>query len=210
MGADKAATWVYCEDQAASRQSFEQLREMSTELGADPVSPATGDLLRVLAAAKDARAVIEIGTGAGVSGLYLLEGMNPNGVLTTIDPEPEYHRTARAAFRGASVASHRTRLITDRALDVLPRMADDAYDMVLIDTPADEMPRYLDHAARILRRGGLLVIVNALNGGGVANPAKRDPRTVIMREMLRALAESDQFVSALIPVGEGLEVAVRV
>lgn len=152
---------------------------------------------------------MEIGTGAGVSSLWLLEGMNPDGVLTTIDSEGEFQRAARTSFKKAGIASHRSRFINDRALDVLPRMADDAYDMVVIDGPAEETPHYLDHAARMLRRQGILVVTNALWFGAVANPAKRDMDTVIMREMTRALLESEQFVVSLLPVGEGVEVAVR-
>jgi Predicted O-methyltransferase len=209
MSIDRVSTWAFCEEHPGPDPALERLRNVGIELGASPVSHATGALLRVLAATKDARAVIEIGTGVGVSGLFLLQGMNPNGVLTTIDSEPEFHRAARTTFRGAGVASHRTRFITDRALDVLPRMAKAAYDMFVVDAPARDMPRYLDHAARMLRKSGLLVIINALDHGQVANPAKRAPSTVIMREMLRALQESDQFHSSLIPASDGIEIAVR-
>ncbi|NEE35265.1 methyltransferase, partial [Streptomyces sp. SID7982] len=62
-------------------------RERARELGLRPVSPGTGAALRLLAAAADAKAVAEIGTGTGVSGIYLLHGMRPDGVLTTVDPE---------------------------------------------------------------------------------------------------------------------------
>lgn len=209
MATDKAQSWEYCEQYPVEPETIAAAREVALELGAQPVSVGTGALLRVLAAAKDARAVVEIGTGAGVGSLWLLEGMNPDGVLTSIDPEAEFQRAARTAIRNAGVASHRSRFINDRALDVLPRLAQEAYDMVVIDGPAGEVPRYLDHAARLLRRGSLLVVVNALWNGNVADPTKRDPNTVIMREMTRALLESEQFTCALLPVGEGVEVAVR-
>lgn len=81
--------------------------------------------------------------------------------------------------------------------------------MVVIDGPAVETPQYLDHAARMLRRHGILVVTNALWFGGVANPARRDMDTVVMREMTRALLESEQFTVSLLPTGEGVEVAVR-
>ena len=61
-----------------------------------PVSPGTGAALRLLAATADAKAVAEIGTGTGVSGIHLLHGMRPDGVLTTVDPEPERQQFARA------------------------------------------------------------------------------------------------------------------
>lgn len=209
VAVDKAQSWDYCEQYVPEPEAIAQAREVALELGASPVSTGTGALLRVLAASRDARAVVEIGTGAGVSGLWLLSGMNSDGVLTTIDPEAEFQRAARAAFRQAAVASHRVRLINDRALDVLPRMAQNAYDIVVVDGLPEETPNYLDHAAKILRPGGLLIVINALWNGNVADPARRDMHTVIMREMTRALLESDQFLCALVPIGEGVEVAVR-
>lgn len=207
---DKAEVWRYCEEYPDDPLAISRAREVALELGADPVTPGTGALLQTLAAAKDARAVAEIGTGAGVSGLYLLAGMNEDGVLTTIDPEAEFQRAARDAFKAASVSSHRTRFINDRALDVLGRMATSAYDLVVIDAIAEETPRYLDHAARMLRPKGMLIIVDALQGGRVADPAKRDAKTVIMREMTKALLESPQFIACLLPVGNGVEIATRV
>ena len=209
MAVDKAQTWNYCEQYVPEPDAIQALRTVALELGAAPVPTGTGALLQVLAASKGARAVVEIGTGAGVSGLWLLSGMSPDGVLTTIDPESEYQRAARQAFRAAKIGSHRTRFINDRALDVLPRMAQDAYDMVVIDGPPEETPRYLDHATRMLRSGGILVVVNALRGGAVADPARRDADTVVMREMAWALLESDQYFCALLPTGSGVEVAVR-
>ena len=85
-----------------------------------------------------ARAVLEVGTGAGVSGLCLLDGMARDGVLTTIDVESELLGYARRNFAAAGLSSHRTRLIAGRALDVLPRMAARGYDMVVLDGDLDE------------------------------------------------------------------------
>lgn len=206
---DKAEIWRYCEEYPEDPMAIQQAREVALELGAAPIGPGTGALLQTLACAKAARAVAEIGTGAGVSGLYLLAGMSEDGVLTTIDPEAEFQRAARDAFKMADVSSHRTRFINDRALDVLPRMATAAYDLVVIDAIVEETPRYLDHAARMLRPSGVLVIIDALQGGRVADPAKRDTKTVIMREMTRALLESPQFMASLLPVGNGVEIAAR-
>lgn len=209
MAVNKVQSWDFCEQYVPEPESIGRARETALELGAAPISTGTGALLRVLAANKDARAVVEIGTGAGISGLWLLAGMNPDGVLTTIDPETEFQRAARIAFREAGVASHRARFINDRALDVLPRMAKNAYDMVVVDGLPEETPQYLDHASQMLRPGGVLVIINALWNGNVADPTKRDRNTVIMREMTRALLESDQFYSCLLPIGEGVEISVR-
>ena len=97
------------------------------------MTPLTGSVLRFLAAALNARAVVEIGTGCGTSGIWLLRGMRAGSVLTSVDTEPEHHRLARSVFVAAGFGSSRYRLITGRALEVLPRLADNAYDLVFCD-----------------------------------------------------------------------------
>ena len=87
MRADKNLTWVYTEEQAFEDEVLTLARLRGTELGATPVSSGTGAALRMLAAASRAKAVAEVGTGVGVSGLWLLSGMGSDGVLTTIDLE---------------------------------------------------------------------------------------------------------------------------
>ncbi len=209
MASDKALSWVFAEEFVEENDILAQARETATDLGAEPVSTGVGATLRLLAATCGAKAVLEIGTGAGVSGLWLLQGMSADGVLTTIDHEVEFHKYARRAFTAAGIPSQRTRLIAGRALDVLPRMAARGYDMMVIDAPADEIPDYLDHALRVLRPGGLIVIVHALWHDQVAAPAQRDEQTVMMRELAKVLASSEQFVPAMLPVGDGLLAAVK-
>ncbi|MGY0230484.1 O-methyltransferase [Longispora urticae] len=184
-------------------------RARGTELGLTPILPGGGAALRALAAAAHAKAVVEIGTGTGVSGVWLLRGMRPDGVLTTMDAEAEHQRYARQAFLEAGFASGRTRLITGRALDVLPRLADAAYDLVFVDGEKSEYPQYADEAARLLRPGGVLALDNALWGGRVLDPAARDVETVAVRETVKWLRESNEWISALLPVGDGLLVAVK-
>jgi predicted O-methyltransferase YrrM len=173
-----------------------------------PILPGPGALLRVLAAALPARAVVEIGTGAGVSGLYLLSGMPEDGVLTTIDVEVENQRAAREAFAEAGVRSNRTRVISGRALDVLPRLTDSAYDLVLVDGDKAEYVAYLDQAIRLLRPGGVVAIDSALWHGRVADPAQRDGVTTVIRELGKRVRDDDRLLPALLPTGDGLLVAV--
>ena len=194
--ADKAQTWVYTEDYVAESDALTAARAVATEMGASPVSAGTGAALRMLAAVSGARAVLEVGTGAGVSGLWLLDGMAADGVLTTIDSESELLGHARRNFAAAGLSSHRTRLIAGRALDVLPRMAARGYDMVVLDGDLEETPQYLDHAVRILRPGGTIAFVHALWRDQVADPARRDAHTVVAREVVNYLRDSDEFVPA--------------
>jgi predicted O-methyltransferase YrrM len=184
-------------------------RAQAGEVGLTPVGPAAGAALRFIAAAGNAKAVVEVGTGTGVSGVWLLRGMRTDGVLTTIDIEGEHQRVARRVFAEAGFAPSRTRIITGRALDVLPRLADGAYDMIFIDHDVNEYARGMSAAGRLLRPGGVVVLGAALAGGKVADPAARDPDTVTLREAVKALREAEEWIPALLPTGDGLLCAVK-
>ncbi len=209
IAADKAQSWAYTEEFIIEDEVTAQARRRAEELGVDAVSAGTGAALRFVAAASGARSVAEVGTGAGVSGLWLLQGMTPEGVLTTIDVEPEFQTAAREAFGAAGVRPQRTRLIAGRALSVLPRLADGAYDMVVVDGDPAEAADYVEQAVRMLRPGGVLAVTSALAQDRVADPARRDEATVAARELGKAVRENALLLSALLPVGDGLLVAVR-
>jgi len=183
-------------------------RARAGEVGVPCVDPVTGSMLRLLTAATGARAVVELGTGAGVSALWLLRGMHPEGILTSIDPETEHQRLARQTLTEAGYSSGRVRLIAGQALEVLPRLSDDAYDLVFCDALRSENGDYLTAALRLLRQGGLIVFAGALAGGRVADPSARDADTVALRELAKAVRENEALTSALLPVGTGLLAAV--
>ena len=209
MSADKTLSWSYTEEFPVEPEAAMQARLRGIELGTAPVTPATGAALRMLAASVAARSVAEIGTGTGVSGLWILDGMGPDGVLTTIDVEPEIQREARRAFESGGRARSRTRVIRGRASDVLPRMAARSYDMVVLDVEPEESAALIDQALRMLRVGGVLAVTRALWNDHVADPARRDPATVAARELGKALREREDLLTSLLPVGDGLLVAVR-
>lgn len=200
----------YVEDYLPEEPVIGDARARGLELGCVPISASGGAALRLLATALQAKGVVEIGTGAGVSGLYLLRGMAPDGVLTSIDVEPEHQRAARRAFTEADIPAGRTRLIIGRALDVLPRLTDGGYDLVLVDAAKPEYVHYYEEGVRLLRPGGVIAFDNALWKGRVADPARRDPETTAMRELARAVREDERLVPAMLPVGDGLLVAAKV
>jgi predicted O-methyltransferase YrrM len=202
-------SWEYSEAFVPEDAVLADARSRAEEVGCVPIQPGGGAALRFLAAAVDARSVVEIGTGTGVSGVWLLRGMRPDGVLTSVDIEAEHQRHAREVFAAEGIPASRARLITGRALEVLPRLADAAYDLVLVDGAKEEYPDYVEEAARLLRSGGLLTIDNSLWHDKVADPAQRDPDTIAIRGVLSTLREDDRFLPALLPVGDGLLVAVR-
>ena len=203
----EAATWEYAAKYLPEDDVLTHARGRSGEVTAPPLDAASGAMLRFLAAAIDARAVVELGTGCGVSGIWLLRGMARDGVLTSIDIEPEHHRLARRTFTDAGFPTSRVRLITGRALDVLPRLTDGVYDLVFCDAVKSEYPDYLAEALRLLRPGGVVAFDNALWHDRAANPAYDDPDTRGVREVARLVRDEESLVPSLLPVGDGLLVA---
>ena len=199
----------FAEAYASEDIVLQTARSLALELGLDSVSPAAGSVLRLLAAAGSAKAVVEIGTGTGVSGVWLLRGMRTDGVLTTIDVENEHQRIARRIFVEGGFASSRTRIITGRALDVLPRLADGVYDMVFVDADATEIGACTDAALRLLRPGGVLAVNGVMADGRISDPSARDVDTLTIRETVRAVRESEEWIPAVIPSGAGLLTAVK-
>lgn len=198
---ERDRNWKYADDSVREPLAIERARNHGLELGADPVSPAVASQLTVLAAARRARNIIELGTGAGVSGLALLSASTESH-LTSIDPESEFQASARHSFTEAGVAASRVRFITGRAGDVLPRMNDASYDVVFIDADPEGVLEYVEHGLRLASPGGVIAVARALVG--VADPTVRDDAAVSLRALIAELSASTAVVSALSPAGDGL------
>ncbi|MCX4819197.1 O-methyltransferase [Streptomyces sp. NBC_01142] len=207
--ANRQTSWAFADAFVAEDEALRWARDRAQESGLPSVSPGTGAALRLLAAAADAKAVAEIGTGTGVSGIYLLHGMRPDGVLTTVDPEPDRQQFAREAFRTAGFAANRARFIPGRALEVLPRLADGGYDLVFCDGDPMESLDYLAESLRLLRPGGLVCFEGVFADGRTVDSAAQPAEVLRVRELLRAVRESQELMSSLLPVGDGLLCAVR-
>jgi predicted O-methyltransferase YrrM len=193
---------AYAADYLGEDEPLQAARANAADLGGtEPVLPVVGATLRFLACSVGARTVVEIGTGCGTSGIWLLRGMRPGGTLTSVDTEPEYHRMARKAFTQAGFAQSQGRLILGRALDVLPRLSDGAYDMVFCDADARDYPDYLIAAMRLLRPGGVVAFNNVLT---VA-----DPTDAPAPDVARQVRDDDRLVPVLLPLGDGLLAAVK-
>lgn len=204
-----AASWTLSEEYVAEDAVLASARARAQEVGVTPIGPGGGAALGFLASILEARSVVEIGTGTGVSGLWLLRGMRADGVLTTVDIETEHQRLARQAFTEAGIATQRARTISGAALDVLPRLTDGHYDLVFCDGDKTEYGAYLTEALRLLRPGGVVAFDNALWHDRVADPSVRDPETVAIRDLGRTIAAEDELTSLLLPVGDGLLLAKK-
>jgi predicted O-methyltransferase YrrM len=200
---EQDANYRFADEAVVEPEHIARARAHALELGAAPISPAVGAQCALVTAASRALNIVEIGTGAGVSGLWLLRGA-PRATLTTIDTEPEHLAAARKAFSDAGVAAARARFITGRASDVLPRMNEASYDIVLVDADPDGVIEYVEHGLRLVRAGGTVLVPRVLRGGAVADPVRRDPVTVAYRSLVQETQASPAVLGALSIVGEGL------
>ncbi|HEY5231165.1 MAG TPA: class I SAM-dependent methyltransferase [Galbitalea sp.] len=207
--AEKDLSWKFAEEFVVEPELIATARAHSLEHGVEPVSPAQGAQLAVLAAATAAKSIIEIGTGFGVSGLWMLTGA-PAVTLTSIDLEVEFQQSAKRAFSDFGIPANRARLIAGRALEVLPRMNESSYDLVLVDADPGSIIEYVEHALRLVRVGGTVVIPHALWRGRVADPAQRDETVTNFRTLLTETAKSPAVLSAMSLAGDGLLQLTRV
>ena len=207
--APRPSAYAWAESFVPEVEGARDARSAAERMGIGSVSPGVAGVLGFLAGTIGARAVAEIGTGTGVSGLALLDAMAPEGVLTSIDSEPEHPGAARTVFTAAGHANRRARLIAGAALQVLPKLSDGAYDLVFVDGDPLEYVEYVEQGLRLLRPGGLLVLHHALAGGRVADESNEDDEVVIIREALAAVKESEELSPVLLPLGDGLLVARR-
>jgi predicted O-methyltransferase YrrM len=188
-----------------------QARARGVELGAVDTTSGSGAFLRYLAFTLKAQSVVEVGTGSGVGSLWLLDGMLESGTLTSIDDEMEHTQVAKVAFAEADIAQSRYRLITNNAVDVISKLTDRAYDLVVVRHNPEDLSYVIGESHRILRSGGALVLDNYYGGGKVSDAAQRDPKTVALRDAGKIIKnDSEHWVSSLIPIGDGLLIATKV
>jgi predicted O-methyltransferase YrrM len=207
--APKPGSWAFAEDFVDESDQAAEAREKARQLGVAPIGRGSASALTLLARVVQAKAVVEVGTGSGVSGLALFAGMQPDGVLTSVDIEAEHQQAARATFLAVGIPTQRFRLIAGPALSVLPRLSDGGYDMVFIDADKAEYAEYVEQGLRLLRRGGLLAVDNALWHDRTADGSNIDSETEAIRNALSAVKDNEDLVPALLPVGDGLLVAVK-
>ena len=187
-----------------------EARARGIEYGVRDSTQGTGAFLQFLAGLLKAQSVVEIGTGSGVGALWVLGGMIHSGTLTSIDDELEHATIAREAFNDAQVEPHRFRLITNPVIEVMSKLTDRAYDLVIYRHDPEDLPVAIDEAHRILRSGGVFVIDNFFGGAKVSDPAQRDAKTIALREAGKALKnDSENWMTSLIPVGDGLLLATK-
>jgi predicted O-methyltransferase YrrM len=191
----------------AHEDYFMQLaRANGEEVGAADPTPGVGNFLKFAVQITKAKSVVEIGTGSGVGGLWLLSGMTSDGVLTTIDSEREHSKIARNIFEEADIAPTRYRIITGKLIEVVGKLADSSYELIII-RPALDLFDMVQESYRLLKPNGLLVIDQALSGGKVADPTQRDPESIARRDGIKVIKEDERWAASVLPIGAGVLVA---
>ncbi|HEU5262149.1 MAG TPA: O-methyltransferase [Gemmatimonadales bacterium] len=197
---------------AAEDPILAAIRTRHAELELPPIhiSPDEGKLLHVLLRVAGAATVLEIGSLAGYSGVWLARALPPppHGRLTTIEKDPQHAALARRAYAEANVAD-RVRLIEGAALDVLPTLTP-GFDAVFVDADKEPLAQYFEWSVRLLRPGGLLLCDNAFYHGSVVDDGDRSRATEGVRAFNRLAATDPRVICAVAPIRDGLVIGVRV
>lgn len=208
--ADRGDMRAFANSFLPETEIIQRARNRGIEIGTYDTTPAVGSLLRYLTHLVGATSIVEIGTGAGVSGLWIFQAMTQKGLLTSIDDEVENAKLAKQAFEEAGISASRFRLITGNSREIVGKLADSLYDIFILRRNADLLES-VEHAHRSLRPGGVLVIDRALLGGKVADPTQRDPESIGYREVIKVIKESQEsWLPMLLPVGDGVMVTTKI
>jgi predicted O-methyltransferase YrrM len=170
-------------------------------LPAADVSPSQGRLLQLLARSHGAQRILELGTLAGYSTIWLARALGPGGRLVTLEREPAYAAVARANLERAGL-SDRVELRVGPALETLPLLAGERFDLAFLDADKAASDAYLPWMLELLRPGGLLIADNVVRAGAVIDPGPADASTEgIRRFAARLAAEPRVEATAIQTVG---------
>lgn len=169
-------------------------------LPAHDVSPLQGRLLEVLARAVGARAILELGTLAGYSTIWLARALPDGGRLVTLEADPGFAEVARANVAGAGLADA-VEVRVGRALDTLPALAAEGgepFDLIFIDADKRSNPDYLEWALRLSRPGTLIVADNVVRDGAVLDAASSDETVQAVRRFHELLTFDARVIATVI------------
>ncbi len=165
------------------------------------ISPVQGKFLQLLAAACQARKILEIGSLAGYSGIWLARSLPEGGRLITLEVNPHHAGVVRSSFARAGV-DNRAEVRVGRALDLLPHLESEApFDLVFIDADKPPYPQYLDWALRLTRPGSIIVADNCIRRGAALHESN-DEATAGLFEYNRRIASNPRLVSLALPMDD--------
>ena len=187
-----------------------ELKRAATEAGIPSIwiAPAQASLMQILLRLAGARAVVEVGTLAGYSAIAMARALPEGGRVRTIEIDPE-----RAAFAGRwierSDVAGKVEVLCGAGLEVLPRLETDSADAAFLDADKASYPIYLDESLRIVRSGGLIMVDNAFAFGQLFDPRPSDREVGAVRAFNDLMARNSSVHGIIVPIGDGLWVAVK-
>lgn len=206
LDAELMNAWI--ENYVTEPEPIRVARHASMEHGVEPVTPAAGSYLSALVAVTNAQSVVEVGTGLGVASQWLLAG-STDVHLTSIDKDVDHQQSAKDLFTAAGITASRVRLISGDANDILPRMNEGTYDMIVVNASGKGVLSLVRHALHLARSGGVVILTHALGGGLVPQPTKRDAVTQELRTLLGDYAVDESVRVALVPIGDGILTLIK-
>jgi predicted O-methyltransferase YrrM len=176
--------------------------DASVAAGLPPISvtPAQGKLLHLLVRMQGARRILEIGTLAGYSTIWLARALPPDGRVITLESNPTHAGIARANFARAGLTD-RIDVRLGAALDTLPRLAESGegpFDFIFIDADRQNLSDYFDWALTLSRRGSVILVDNVVRKGGVIDAASTDPNIIGVRRFGARLAAETRVSATMV------------
>lgn len=176
------------------------------------ISPEQGQFMALLVQAIGARRCIEIGTYTGYSALVVALALPEDGRIVCCDINREWAAIAERYWARAGVA-HKIDLRIAPALDTLDALLDaghaGAFDFAFIDADKENYPAYYERCLALLRTGGLIAVDNTLWSGRVADESNQEPSTCALRAFNAALRDDERIALSMLPVGDGLTLALK-
>jgi predicted O-methyltransferase YrrM len=187
------------------------VHQRSSELrnyGVISVDPTRGRFLELMARLRRPRRVLEIGSGAGYSALWLIKGMGRRGVLEAIEIDPKVAQELKSVIIKAGLKG-RVRLHLGPALSTLRRLRG-PYELVFIDADKDEYPQYLEYAMKLTKAGAVILADNMLWSGATFLSGIRKEGTEGIIAYTKRIFGDERLSSLIVPLGDGLAISFRV
>ncbi|MEJ6548047.1 MULTISPECIES: O-methyltransferase [unclassified Corynebacterium] len=201
----------YVNATAASDEALDAARDSATEYGLLTPDAMTGEFLTFLAAQVTTAAptAVVMSPAFGVIGLHLFAGFSGGGHVTCIDPEVQHQVLAREAFSSAGVRSNAYRFLPSAPLVGVSRLATDAYDIIVSQSMTEHLSATVDAALPVLRPGGVLVLLDSLLDGTLADAGRTDRQARAAADAEEHLRTMDGITVARLPLGAGCTVITR-
>jgi len=172
------------------------------------IAPEQASFMRILLKVARAREVVEVGTLAGYSAISMARALPPDGRVRTIELDAKHAEFAERWVARSDVAG-RVQVLRGAGMDVLPKLAADSADAAFLDADKGSYPRYLTECLRIVRKGGLIMVDNALAFGQLLDPRATDREVPAVRAFNEHMVKVREVESVIVPLGDGLWVGVR-